>query len=206
MGRGTIGVILILAGLAGAAEPLSWGEALSALSSPDRAQRRAALTTLAEGRETTGRTIVDALAARSEEVGELIPYEGELHSLIRAAGELRLEAAVPRLLELAAVNIDLATVPPFHNCFGGAEYPAANALAKISSPELAPRLVSALAASEDELRRRAFAWVLCEILGRDAALATLRAAHATAGATAKPRLAEAIGWLEGEAPILERGK
>lgn len=206
MGRGTLGVIVVLAGLAGAAEPLSWGEALSALSSPDRAQRREASTTLAEGREATGRTIVDALVARSEEVGKLIPYEGELHSLILAAGELRIEAAVPRLLELAAANIDLATVPPFHNCFGGAEYPAANALARISPPGLAPKLLAALAASEDELRRRALAWTLGEILGPDAALALLRAELAKAGATAKPRLAQAIGWLEGEAPILERGR
>lgn len=148
---------------------LSSARAVKSLLSKDLEKRLKAYEKLQQTRAERSQALVNNLKALSKDPSRAVG--GRFNMNVIAAGRLRIEEAVPVLLPKIDFTLDPSTFPV--GLFSPMFYPVAEALVEIGGQKVVTGVLQQLSQPADPERLFVSAWVLQEVLGRQAAQAAV---------------------------------
>jgi hypothetical protein len=141
--------------------------ALRLLAAPDQDVRARSVRQIRTVRANVGNELVAQIEAGLRDPD--LQYASSLHFAVIAAGDWRIEEAVPILIEHIDFALDPESFPIGARFPVSAYYPMASALCRIQGTAVSSNVLELLSQPVEGTKLRSAVWVLSESLGRDRA-------------------------------------
>ena len=127
---------------------------------------------------------------------------GRTHTVLQAIATLRADNTVPELIEAVDFTLDPKTFPVGGRRTTSSYYPVAETLSTIGNRRVITEIVSAATQPREDKILRIYAWILIEILGKDAAKVVVERGKLSRVPVAQQGILRLLKMLD-ERPLLE---